>query len=53
MPDATWPEKTLTFMVRTEPPTPTPGRFTLAACNQTASAASVTPTFSYLIVELP
>jgi hypothetical protein len=52
-PDATWPEKTLTFMVKTEPPTPTPGRFTLAACNQTSADATVSPTFSYLIVDLP
>jgi hypothetical protein len=52
-PDAAWPEATLTLMVKTEPAMPTPGRFTLAACNQTTAAATVTPTFSYLIVDLP
>ena len=52
-PDATWPEKTLTLMVKTEPAAPKPGRFTLAACNQTGSSTTVTPTFSYVVLDLP
>jgi hypothetical protein len=52
-PDASWPEAALTFMAKTEPPTPTPGRFTLAACNQTGNPVTVTPTFSYVIVHVP
>jgi hypothetical protein len=52
-PDATWPEKALTLMVKTEPQAPAPGRFTLAACNQTGATVTVSPTFSYLIVDVP
>jgi hypothetical protein len=52
-PDATWPEKALTLTVKAEPATPKPGRFTLAACNQTGSPVTVTPTFSYVILDLP
>jgi hypothetical protein len=53
-PDSSWPEQTLTFMVKAEPPTPKPGRFTLAACNPTnADSVSFTPSFSYVIVHVP
>jgi hypothetical protein len=53
-PDSSWPEQTLTFMVKVEPPTPKPGRFTLAACNPTnADSAAFTPSFRYLIIRLP
>jgi hypothetical protein len=53
-PDASWPEQTLTFMVKVEPPTPKPGRFTLAACNPTATdSVAFTPSFRYLIIHLP
>jgi hypothetical protein len=53
-PDASWPEKTLTFMVKVEPPTPKRGRFTLAACNPTSDdSVSFTPSFRYLIVHVP
>jgi hypothetical protein len=53
-PDSSWPEKTLTFMVKVEPPQPKPGRFTLSACNVTnQDSATFTPSFRYLIVDLP
>jgi hypothetical protein len=53
-PDSSWPEQTLTFMVKAEPPTPKPGRFTLAACNVTdTDSVAFTPSFRYLIIHLP
>ena len=53
-PDSSWPEKTLTFMARVEPPAPKPGRFTLSACNVTnQDSPTFTPSFRYLIVDLP
>jgi hypothetical protein len=53
-PDSSWPEGTLTFMVKAEPPTPKPGRFTLAACNPTnADSQPFTPSFRYLIIHVP
>jgi hypothetical protein len=53
-PDSSWPEDALTFMAKVEPPQPTPGRFTLAACNMTGSPVTLNkPSFRYLIVELP
>ena len=53
-PDSTWPQEKLTFNVKLEPPTPKPGRFTLAACNVTSTASdSFRPSFRYLIVDLP
>jgi hypothetical protein len=53
-PDASWPEKTLSITVRVEPAQPKPGRFALAACNGTGKPSEpFTPSFSYLIVDLP
>ena len=53
-PDSTWPQEQLSFNVKLEPPSPKPGRFTLAACNVSMSpSASFRPSFRYLIVDLP
>jgi hypothetical protein len=53
-PDSSWPEQTLTFMVKVEPPAPKPGRFTLAACNPTSTdSVAFTPSFRYLIIHVP
>ena len=54
VPDSAWPEKKLSFNVKLEPPAPTPGRFTLAACNLTLSPSQAfTPSFRYLVIHLP
>jgi hypothetical protein len=53
-PDATWPQEKLSFNVKLEPPTPKPGRFTLAACNITLSdSQAFRPSFRYLVIDLP
>jgi hypothetical protein len=53
-PDATWPQEKLSFMVKLEPVTPKPGRFTLAACNVTSSdSQAFRPSFRYAVIDLP
>ena len=53
-PGPAWPQDKLSFNVKLEPPTPKPGRFTLAACNVTDTASvAFAPTFRYVIIDLP